>query len=201
MEVVMACARAFVVGLVLIVLTPGVALADGFVTPFFGINFGGDSDTDFQDAADADRYDWGVSLGWMGGGIIGVEGDFGYSSDFFGKTDFGGSSLWTLMGNVLVGVPIGGQVGFGFRPYGLAGLGMMRPEGDAFPAAEVFGENKVAWNFGGGFMMFFADHVGFRADIRYFRTFEAVDFLDLDIADETGDLDFTRGSLGLTLRF
>jgi hypothetical protein len=197
----MSLARSLAMAALLMALTPGAALADGFVTPFFGINFGGDSDTELGDAADAARFDWGASAGWMGGGIIGVEGDIGYSPDFFGKTDLGGSSVLTIMGNVLVGAPFGGQAGFGVRPYGLAGVGVVRPDGDAFPDAEAFGDNHIAWNFGGGVLVFFAEHVGMRADIRYFRTFEALELLDLDIGDETGDLDFTRGSLGFSMRF
>ena len=141
-----------------------------------------------------------ASFGWMGG-IIGFEGDIGFSPDFFGKTDAGGSSVLTFTGNVLVGIPIGGQDGFGVRPYGLAGVGIVRPEGEAFPTSEVFGENKVAWDFGGGLFVFFAQHVGVRAEVRYFRTFEAVEFFDIDAADEQGDLDFTRGTIGFVMRF
>ncbi len=50
-------------------------------------------------------------------------------------------------------------------------------------------------------MIFFASHVGIRADVRYIRTFEAVDFLDIGPGSESGHLDFTRGSLGFILRF
>lgn len=193
--------RLVVMTLVLIALTPAAALADGFIVPFFGVNFGGDSGKELSDAADAQRYNWGVSFAWMGAGVVGFEGDIGYSPDFFGKNDLGGSSVLTISGNLLVGVPLGGQSGFGVRPYGVAGVGVMRPDGDAFPSAEAFGEYKVSWNFGGGVLVFFAEHVGVRGDVRYFRTFEAVEFLDIDIGDDTGDLDFTRGSLGFILRF
>src|SRR5262245_25975138 len=113
-------------------LTPSSARADGLFIPFIGWNFGGDSGSEFGDAVDAKRLNWGASLGWMGAGVIGVEGDFGYSPDFFGKTDLGDSSVLTLFGNVLVGVPFGGQKGFGIRPYSLAGIGALYPEGDAF---------------------------------------------------------------------
>ena len=183
-------------------VTPGVARADGFFIPFVGWNFGGDSGTEFGDAVDTNRLNWGVSLGWMGGGVIGVEGEFSYSPDFFGETDTGSSSLWTAMGNVLVGVPFGGQTGFGIRPYGAAGIGAVKPNGDAFSTALSFTDTKVGWNFGGGVMMFFGTHVGIRGDLRYFRTFDAIEFLGIDIGDDDpGKLDFTRGSVGLILRF
>ena len=180
----------------------GAAHADGLFIPFIGWNFGGDAHGEFGDAIDAGRFNWGASLGWMGAGVIGVEGDFGYSPDFFGKTDLGNSSVLTAFGNVLVGVPFGGQKGFGIRPYGLAGIGLVRAEGDAFQlAGENFNENKIGWDFGGGVMLFFGTHAGIRGDIRYFRTFEALDILGIEVENGPGDLDFTRGSVGFVFRF
>ena len=182
-------------------LLPGAARGDGLFIPFIGWNFGGDAGTEFSDAIDASTLNWGASLAWMGAGVIGFEGDFGYSPDFFGKTDEGGSSVFTAFGNVLLGVPFGGQKGFGIRPYGLAGIGLIRPGGDAFATQFELDENKVGWDFGGGVMIFFTSHVGIRGDLRYFRTFEALEILGIDLADPPGDLDFTRGSIGFVARF
>ena len=193
--------RILVLALLLTTFTPGVARADFLMTPFFGANFGGDSGTELSDALDASQFNWGVSFAWMGAGVFGVEGDIGYSNDFFGKTDAGGSSVLSLSGNLLLGIPFGGQQGFGIRPYGVVGVGVVRPDGDAFSESDAFGENHIAWNFGGGAMVFFSSHVGIRGEIRYFRTFEAVEFFDIDLDQEAGDLDFTRGSIGFILRF
>ena len=183
----------------LAVLTPNIARADGLIIPYVGINFGGDSGNELGDAFDAKRFNWGVSFLWMGGGVFGVEGDVNYSPDFFGKTDLGGSSVFSAMGNLVVGIPFGGQTGFGVRPYGVVGAGVIHANGDAFDSLS-FNENKIAWDFGGGVMVFFATHVGIRADLRYVRTFEAADFLEIG-GDESGHLDFARGSLGFVLRF
>jgi opacity protein-like surface antigen len=194
--------RTLILAALLCSLSPGAARADGLFIPFIGWNFGGDAGSEFSDAVDSSRLSWGASLAWMGAGVIGVEGDFAYSPDFFGKTDLGDSSVWTAFGNVLVGVPFGGQRGFGIRPYGLAGIGLVRAEGDAFElAGEEFNENKVGWDFGGGVMLFFGTHAGIRGDIRYFRTFEALDILGIDVENGPGDLDFTRGSVGFVFRF
>jgi hypothetical protein len=183
------------------VLAPKDAGADGLIIPHVGINFGGDSGSELSNAFDAKRFNWGVSFLYMGAGVIGVEGDFAYSPDFFGKTDIGGSSVLSAMGNLVLGIPFGGQKGFGVRPYGLVGLGIIRAEGDAFDNPLSFNENKVAWDFGGGVMVFFAAHVGMRGDLRYIRTAEAVDFLSIGPDGEAGHLDFTRGSLGFIFRF
>ena len=198
----MSLLRSVVTSLLLLALTPAAARADGMIIPFFGVNFGGDSGEELAHGADADRFTWGASFTYMGGGVVGVEGDIGYSPDFFGKTDLGGSSVLTMTGNLLLGIPFGGQSGFGVRPYGLVGVGVIRPEREGFDEQDLLdlGEYKAAWNFGGGVMMFFATHLGVRADVRYFRTFEAVELLPVD-EDPGDDLDFTRGSVGLILRF
>jgi opacity protein-like surface antigen len=182
----------------------GTARADGLFIPFIGWNFGGEAGAEFSDAVDASRLNWGASLAWMGGGVIGFEGDFSYSPDFFGKTDLGGTSVWTAFGNVLLGIPFGGQKGFGIRPYGLVGIGAVRPDGDAFATQFELSETKVGWDFGGGVLMFFTSHIGIRGDIRYFRTFQALNILDnlgIEIEDGSEKLDFTRGSIGFVARF
>ena len=184
----------------LLLLTPAAAAADGMIIPFMGVNFGGDSGNKLADAFDAKRFTWGASLTFMGGGVFGVEGDIGYSPDFFGKTDLGGSSVLTATGNLLLGIPFGGQSGFGIRPYGLVGIGVMRSSAGFSQTFDV-DETDIAWNFGGGVMMFFGTHVGVRGDIRYFRTFDALEILNIDIAERPGKVDFTRASGGLILRF
>ena len=192
--------RTLLMAVLLCGLSASAARADGLFIPFIGVNFGGDAGTELGDALDASRFNWGASIGWMGAGVIGVEGDFGYSPDFFGKTDLGDSSVFTATGNLLVGVPFGGQQGFGIRPYGLVGIGIVHPKGDAF-GSQFDDENKIAWDFGGGVMLFFGSHAGIRGELRYFRTFEALEILGIDLADQPGDLDFTRGSIGFIFRF
>jgi len=189
------------VSLVLGMVTPAVARADGMIIPFAGINFGVNSRTELSDAVDAKRLDWGVTFAYMGGGILGIEGDIGYSPDFFGKTDIGGSSVLTATGNLLLGIPIGGQKGVGVRPYALVGLGVVRTKVDAFSNVLSFDNSKAAWDFGGGLMFFFGTNVGVRADLRYFRTIGNVDFDLIDIRENARALDFARASAGLILRF
>ena len=195
----MTCSRAIAFGTFLALASPATARADVFLVPFAGVNFGGDSGKELGDAIDAERLNWGVGIGYMGGGIFGLEGDFSYSPDFFGKTDIGGSKVATYMGNLMLGVPLGGQSGFGVRPYGVVGLGVVHTDVNAFD--ELRGsDNDLAWNFGGGVMLLFGP-VGLRADVRYFRTFSALDFLDLDFLEPRGKLDFARGSAGFIIRF
>ena len=193
----MALRRSLVLTLLLGIGTPAAARADGMIIPFYGVNFGGSSGQELGNAIDAKRYDWGVSLAYMGAGVLGIEADIARSPDFYGRTDLGGSSVLTMTGNLLVGIPIGGQKGVGFRPYGLAGLGVIRSKVDAFSDVLSRDNSKAAWDFGGGAMFFFGSHVGVRGEVRYFQTFGDVDF---DVI-HTGRLDFARASAGLILRF
>ena len=193
----MSFSRSLAVGLLLAVAAPRAARADGLIIPFAGVNFAGNSGHELSDAIDAKRFDWGVSFAYMGAGVVGIEADIAQSPDFFGKTDVGGSSVLTATGNLLLGIPFGGQHGVGIRPYALVGLGVVRAKVDAFGALENMDSSKAAWDFGGGVMFFFATHVGVRAELRYFRTFGDVDFL----TPEPASLDFARGSAGLILRF
>ena len=191
--------RTFAIGFLLMAMMPAAARADGLIVPFAGVNFGGDAGETIGDGADAKKFDWGASFAWMGGGVFGFEGDIGYSPDFYGKNDVGGSSLLSLMGNVLIGVPFGGQQGFGIRPYGLVGVGVLRSDLESFD--DLLDDNsEAAWNFGGGVLIFFGAHVGIRGDVRYFRTFGDVDFGPIELSD-TGAVDYSRGSLGLVFRF
>jgi opacity protein-like surface antigen len=180
------------------ILTPAGAQADVLLIPFFGVNFGGDAGKDLSDAFDSNQFNWGVSFAAMGAG---VEGDIGYSPDFFGKTDAGGSHVFTVMGNLVLGIPFGGQRGFGVRPYGLVGMGLMRSSVKFGGAVGEVDENKFAWDFGGGVIIFFGTNFGIRGDVRYFRTFEALDILGIDIAESPGKLDYTRGTFGFVFRF
>ncbi len=189
--------RTLALTLLLGLVTPAAARADGLIIPFLGVNFGGNSGKAISDAIDAKRFDWGVSFAFMGAGVLGLEADIARSPDFYGKSDIGGSSVFTATGNLLFGVPIGGQSGVGFRPYALAGIGVVRSKVDALTDVLNFDESKPAWDFGGGAMFFFGDHVGLRGDVRYFRTFGAVDLVGIG----EDHLDFGRASAGLVLRF
>ena len=81
------------------------------------------------DAKDLEHFTYGGNVAWMGAGIVGVEGDFGYTPNFFEPKDsansndlVGSNNVTTLMGNVIVGAPIGGQHGPGSGLYASAGL-------------------------------------------------------------------------------
>jgi opacity protein-like surface antigen len=192
--------RLAVMAALALALSPATADADWLFTPSVGGGFGGN-------ASGREHLTYGVSLGWMGAGVIGWEADFGYTPEFFegddDDTDFfntGDSNVTTLMGNVLIGVPVGGQTGLGIRPYGVAGAGLLRTSVQDAENLFDIDNNDFGINVGGGVMGFVSDNVGFRGDIRYFRGFgedEGNDEVDLDFSN----FDFWRASGGVTFRW
>ena len=193
--------RAIGTALVVIMLAAVPARADTLLMPFFGVNFGGDSGQEFSDAFDASQYSGGVSIAFMGGGVFGIEGDIGYSPDFYGKTDLGGSNVLTATGNLVIGIPFGGQQGFGIRPYGVVGAGLLKSTSDFGTGVADINENDLTWSAGGGVFLFFGTRTGIRFDVRYFKTFDDLEILGVSIAESPGKVDFTRASLGFVLRF
>jgi Outer membrane protein beta-barrel domain len=206
--------RKFIIAASLVVLcsaaAPAKASADWLFTPFIGANWGGsatftDGAADFEDEFER-KVNFGASLGWMGAGIAGFEVDFGYSPNFFENTSgdgdfgFGDSNVTTLMANLKVGVPFGGQSGGGIRPYASGGLGLIKTRIE--DPDDLFELNSTDWglNVGGGVAGFFTDNIGLQGDIRYFRSLqdnEPDDEFDLAL----GSFNFWRGTVGLVFRF
>lgn len=199
-------ARAAVAVLFVSAATP--ASADWLLTPYVGVTFAGNAD--FGDVIRlSDNFEkkttFGGTIAWMGAGAIGFEVDFGTTPDFFElptgdfDLDFGDTNVTTLMGNVVVGAPIGGQRGPGVRPYASGGLGLLRSNISLSGLFDDLSRNQLGTNIGGGLHIFFADNVGVRGDVRYFRSLQSDEdeFLDLRL----DDFAFWRATVGVTFRF
>src|SRR5688500_14080308 len=179
-----------------LLLLPASARADWLFTPNVGTTFGG--------AADGrEHLTYGASIGWMGAGIVGWEADFQFTPEFFEPNDtdvdfFGSSNVFTVMGNVIVGIPVGGQSGGGIRPFFIGGVGLIQQNTDSDEAFDI-DSNEFGFNLGGGLMGFFNDNVGLRGDVRYVRSFEEAD--DNLVTLGIGDFDFWRANVGVVFRW
>jgi hypothetical protein len=183
-------------GALALTLAPAVAQAEGYVSPWVAANAG----TRFGDF-DNGRAGFGVNAGAMGNGVIGGEVDFGYSPSYFGtKSIFGNNSVIDLMGNVIVGVPVGGTRGAGVRPFVTGGLGLIRTQVDGLNSIDA-SNNMAGWNLGAGVMGYFNDHVGLRGDVKYLRSFEdtntGINIIDFN---QAGQFHFWRAGVGVVLR-
>lgn len=173
------------------------ARADVVLTPFIGSLFGGD----LPDG----KGTYGATAAFMGGGVFGAEIGFNYTPTFVPATiSAPAASQASLMGNVIVGIPIfdDDQAGH-LRPYLTGGLGLFRATAKEDDFFDRITSNDFAMNVGGGIMAFFSEHVGVRGDIRYFRTLtdndpsSGADDIDFD----WGDLNFWKWDVGAAFRF
>jgi opacity protein-like surface antigen len=174
-------------------LTSAPASAQGFISPFIGFNYGGDSGCPTATNCEDKHSNFGVSGGKLGA-IGGGEFEFGYAKNFFGDAPGVDTSVLTLMGNVIVGPK------FGFiRPFVLGGVGLIKSHVELTTGSLLDSSNNFGWDIGGGVMIMFGDHVGVRGDVRRFQSFQNQTILGFSLADEK--LSFNRATAGLVLGF
>jgi opacity protein-like surface antigen len=186
-----------VAGLALL-LAPASARADWLFTPNIGGGFGGD-------ASGREHLTYGATIGWMGAGIFGWEADFAYTPEFFESEDtdldfIDNSNVTSFMANAVIGIPVGGQRGPGFRPYFTAGAGLLSRNVQGDDDLFEVNNNEFGFNLGVGAMGFATDHVGFRGDVRYYRSLEDPDE-DNEFDIGVGNFDFWRATAGVTFRW
>jgi hypothetical protein len=194
------------------------ARADWLLTPYIGGVFGGAANSFVVDDLDDEfeqRFTVGGSVSFFINPIVGFEVDYSVAPNFFQFTGGTGnfdlldldSSVQTVMGNVVLAVPVGGTDG-PFRPYVSGGFGtirtQLRSESDVF---DELTSNDSGYNFGAGAHFLARGRFGLRLDVRYFRGFEAIDdedpvdnpLFDQPFANEV--FNFWRGTIGATFRF
>jgi hypothetical protein len=174
-------------------VVPSSAAAQGYVSPVIGYDFGGDSGCPELTNCENRNLNWGVSVGSLGS-VLGTELEFAYAKNFFGKIPGVSSSVLTLMGNGMI-APKFGPV----QPYWLIGLGLMKTNVE-FSTSSLLetSQNHLAWDTAGGLIIFFGN-VGIRGEIRHYHSFQ--DFQILGIALGNTKLDFGRAAAGVVFKF
>jgi Outer membrane protein beta-barrel domain len=175
---------AFVLALLLaLVFVPASARADGFISPYLGLNFG--ADTTEKSTI------YGGAVGFIGDNG-GFELDFGYTPDFFGEDESPiEGKVVTAMGNIL----IGGRRS-GFAPYLAFGAGVIRTSINDDLLDLDAAKNSLGGNVGGGFFIGGGSFT-VRGDARYFRAFDYEGFDDFDFRQDK--LSFWRATVGVGL--
>jgi len=183
-----------VIALVMFVLAPGAAYAQGFVSPLIGYNFGGDSGCPQITACEDKNLNVSVSVGSLGS-VVGSELEVAYARDFFGDIPGVSSSVLTVMGNLMLAPQFGVA-----QPYALIGLGLIKTHVELSAISLLESDNNhFGWDVGGGLIVFLGRHVGVRGDIRYYHAFQNLDVVGIGIGDTK--LDFGRAAAGVVFRF
>ena len=190
--------RAFVLGALAAACTlapPTDAQAQGFISPLVGFDYGGDSDCPTINAPCEDKSsNIGVAFGRLGG--VGFEAELAYARNFFGETGGVSSNVLTFMSNLLIAPKIGPA-----RPYLLGGFGLIKTRVEALDESVLsVSNNTFGWDFGGGLMVFFGDHVGIRGDLRRFRSFGDSGLFAL-LPGDGEKIDFNRAAAAVVFAF
>lgn len=165
---------------------PARAWADTLITPFTGVNFGGDAKTH--------RPTFGGAVTFVGRSL-GLEVELARTNRFFGDNPTQ-ASVTTLTAAAVGGADIRGR---GIKPYFLTGAGLLRTGVQVSGVLNDTSYNNFAILIGGGLNALVSDHFGIRADIRYFRRLERPS--SLGIIPIASNFDFFRATIGFNLHF
>jgi len=184
-------------------LQPARAAADWLITPFLGLKLDGQTTlVDLDQAAGAPKMTIGGSVALLGDGIVGLEGDFGFTPGFFDSNSRGAlvahSNVMTLTGNVLLAAPAG-LTRESLRPYILGGLGLMRASIDDVTGVFPLRPNFLALAIGGGAIGGLTERTSVRFDLRRFQNLTTDPNRVMGFGRSR--LSFWRADVGLTFRY
>jgi hypothetical protein len=181
--------RAATLGFILLLALARPAAAEWHFTPMIGLTaFGDTSLVDLENATGKRHRQFGGSVSWLGGGLLGLEGlvswtpglfegddvSFTVNQDFPVNQEFVKSSRSIVgMGNIVLTLPRR-WTEYGLRPFFSGGFGVMhvaKEDIGIFPV-EL---NLPAFNVGGGAVGFFSQRTGVRFDVRYHSTLRRTD--------------------------
>ena len=180
----------------LLAWTAAPAEAQWVATPYLGVNVAGDVETG--------KGGPGGSIGYVGD-PLGFEFDFQLFKHFFKDADVASlvpdpradldTDARSFMGNVVVPIRIPGAANV--RPYGTAGLGLIRAVFEtAYDLADT-DQNNLGFNVGGGVIYSLSGRVGLRGDLRSFRVLVDENTREGGVFRDYG---FWRVTIGVTLR-
>ena len=178
----------------LLIGTAAQARAQGFVSPMYGVNFGGVSGCPQLNSCTNKQTNLSVGAGALGT-MVAVEAEVAYAPTFFGEAAGLSANALTLMGNVLLAPQVGP-----LRPYMLGGLGLIRTRVELTTSSPITTNNNVlGFGVGGGVIGFVTKHVGLRVDLRYFHSFS--DFTVGGLTLSSDNVDYSRASAGVVFKF
>ena len=182
------------------------AQAEWQVKAFIGPLFGASTTiNDLDQATGKSHTTYGASFTelWE---VFGVEGEIARTPGFFEREPTGqnlvlSSSLLTLTGSLIVALPRH-IAGYGLRPYGTVGGGMLRAEYDDTLTVLPVSDTMAAVDFGGGVTGFLSRRIGVNWDIRRVQSVGGYSLgpTFLQHPDDRQELSFWRATFAVAIR-
>jgi len=173
---------------------PVLARAQGFVSPMYGVNFGGVSGCPQLTGCMDQQTNVSVAAGLLSR-LVALEAEVAYTPTFLGEAPGLSSKALTLMGNVMIAPEVGR-----LRPYMLGGLGVIRTRVELTTSSPITTDHSVlAFGVGGGVIGFVTSHFGLRVDMRYIHSFSEFTVAGLTLSSD--NIDYSRASAGVVVKF
>jgi opacity protein-like surface antigen len=190
--------RSWATALVALLVCVGAARdahAQFFISPLVGYNFSGSTGCPTALNCEDKHVNYGLAFGALGS-VVGFEAEIAHTNEFLGTSPTQNTKVLTFMGNFML-APKFGPV----QPYGVIGVGWAQTSVDSPGQSNT--EDQIAWDGGGGLMVFFGEHVGIRGDIRFFQSFQVFDLTKLPNLPPGGKerLDYGRVAGALVFKF
>lgn len=198
--------RGLPLALILTLAVASPAAAEWHFTPMIGVTaFGNTSIIDPEEGTGKRHRQFGGSVSWLGGGLLGIEAVLHWTPGFFENEDAGflgnqeaikSSRSIVGMGNVVLTLPRR-WTEYGLRPFVSGGFGVMhvaKEDIGIFPVAL----DLPAFNVGVGAIGFFSQRTGVRFDVRYHSTLGRTD--QGPVALGPVHVRYVTASIGLVLR-
>jgi hypothetical protein len=176
----------------LILVAPAAASAEWQFAPFLGYTFKASTTlVDFEQGVTTTHWNFGGTATLLGGGPLGIEALFIHTPGFFERdeSDLAAINLpatiteshtSALMGNVVVTI-MRRWNRYGLRPYLSGGAGLMHVRSLDLQGLVPIRLNLLGMNAGGGGVGMVTDRIGLRFDLRYFRSIQGVDPVELEV--------------------
>ncbi len=196
--------RIAVAVLIVMSCTTAAGAADNQIRPFVGTTFQGET-TFVTPGFPGDRAHLVIGASHVTmGEIFGVDVEVADAPRFFEGRDNNklvlSGRVTTVSGNLVIAAPRR-LTEYGFRPYFLAGGGVMRltqnTTFDAFNVTRIL----PAFDVGGGVLAFFTNRVGFSWEVRRFQNFHRRSDPTGFTVDTEERLSFWRAGVGLVFRY
>ena len=183
---------------------PRAAAAEWHLTPTVGLTFASNTSlVDLDQCTERVHPNFGGTVSFLGGGVLGVEGLVVITPGFYKGTEIliESSRSIVVMGNVMLTAPRR-WTEYNLRPFVSGGIGLLQASyQERFEGLPPQSVKRPGFNIGGGAIGFFSPRTGVRFDLRYYSNLPGQRTNGLiPLTSDRVHLRYMTASVGLVLR-